>query len=456
MEISWRGYIRAVHGHIIEALFPENIPPLRSILVHNQEGIERLFEVEAHLDHQRVLALSLGPTEGLKRGLPLYTNNSPLLFPVGESLLGRVLNFKGEPLDGGPLLKEVSYVPVYRSQEEILEGIALKGIMEIGIKIIDLLCPFPQGGKVGLFGGAGVGKTVLLMEFIYKIARYYQGVSVFCGVGERMREGHELVVEMQNLGVLEKSVIILGQMQEAPGIRFRTPLSAITVAEYFRDTGRDVLFIIDNVYRFVQAGCEVSMLLGRFPSRVGYQPTLALEMAEIQDRLVSTEKGNLTSVQAIYVPADDITDPGCASVFPYLDTVVLLSRSMASQGLYPAVDPLGSSSKLLNPEIIGERHYQIALEVREHFARYRELKDIIALMGIEELSQQDRLIVKRARRLERFLTQPFFTMEEFIGRQGVHVPLEDTIKGCEYILSGKADRLPEEAFYMKGAIEEIL
>lgn len=456
MEATYKGYIRAIHGHIIEAFFPENIPPIRSILFHKNEKTEHLFEVETHLDHQRVLTLSLGHTEGLKRGLPLYTYNNPLLFPVGESLLGRVLNFKGDPLDGKAPLKEVSYIPVYKPQQDYFESIAIKGIMEIGIKIIDLLCPFPQGGKVGLFGGAGVGKTALLMEFIYKIARYYQGVSVFCGVGERMREGHELIVEMDNLGVLDKSVIILGQMQEAPGIRFRTPLSAITVAEYFRDSGRDVLFIVDNIYRFVQAGCEVSMLLGRFPSRVGYQPTLALEMAEIQDRLISTEKGNITSVQAIYVPADDITDPGCASVFPYLDTVVMLSRSMASQGLYPAVDPLGSSSKLLNPEIIGERHYQIALEVREHFARYRELKDIIALMGIEELSHQDRLIVKRARRLERFLTQPFFTMEEFTGRSGVHVPLEETLKGCEIILSGKTDKFPEEAFYMRGGIEGIL
>lgn len=454
MEQTNYGFIRAIHGHIIEAEFPEYLPPLRSVIFLEERDL--LFEVSAHMENQRVLALSLGATEGLKRGMTLYTYNQPLMYPVGDSLLGRILNFKGDPLDGGPPLKEVKYAPIYKVSEETLESMPLKGIMEIGVKIVDLLSPFPYGGKVGLFGGAGVGKTVLLMEFIYKIAQFYKGISVFCGVGERMREGHELFMDLKNLGILEKSVVILGQMQEAPGIRFRTPLSAITVAEYFRDQGMDVLFIVDNIYRFVQAGCEVSMLLGRFPSRVGYQPTLALEMAEIQDRLISTEKGTITSVQAIYVPADDITDPGCASVFPYLDTVVILSRSMAAQGLYPAVDPLSSTSKLLNPEIIGERHYEIAQLVREHFARYRELKDIIALMGIEELSHQDRIVVKRARRLEKFLTQPFFTTEEFTGRKGVHVPLEETLKGCEAILSGKTDHLPEEALYMTGRLEGLI
>lgn len=454
MDALYRGYIKAIHGHIVKAEFPDILPDIRALLF--LENKELFFEVSSHLDNRTVLALALGSTEGLKRGEIVYTTNLPLQYPVGDSLLGRVLNFRGEPIDGGPPLSDITLVPIYKPQPPSLEGIPLKGIMEIGIKIIDLLCPFPSGGKVGLFGGAGVGKTVLLMEFIYKIAYLYQGISVFCGVGERMREGHELFMEMKNLGILDKAIILLGQMQEAPGIRFRTPLSAITIAEYFRDKGIDVLFIIDNIYRFVQAGCEVSMLLGRFPSRVGYQPTLSLEMAEIQDRLISTDKGNITSVQAIYVPADDITDPGCASVFPYLDTVVILSRTMAAQGFYPAVDPLLSYSKIMTPEIIGKRHYEVAQKVREHFSRYKELKDIIALMGIEELSTEDRLIVKRARRLEKFLTQPFFTMEEFTGREGKQVPLEETLMGCEMILAGELDRIPEEALYMIGSIKEIL
>lgn len=454
MEIASQGRVKAIHGHVIEAEFPYFLPDIGSLLF--TEGQEYLFEVSSHIDHKTVLAIALGSTIALKRETILYTYNKPLLFPVGECLLGRVINFRGLPLDGKGPLKDYKLKTIFPIYPESPREFPLGGIMEIGIKIIDLLSPFLYGGKIGLFGGAGVGKTVLLMEFIYKVAKFHQGISVFCGVGERMREGHELLVEMENLGILDRAVILLGQMQEAPGIRFRTPHAAITVAEYFRDMGKDVLFIIDNVYRFVQAGCEVSMLLGRFPSRVGYQPTLSLEMAEIQDRLISTDRGSITSVQAIYVPADDITDPGCASVFPYLDTSVILSRNMASQGLYPAVDPLASSSKFLSPEIIGERHYMIAQKVREHLARYRELRDIIAIMGFEELSAEDRLIVKRARRLEKFLTQPFFTMEEFTGRKGRHVPLENTLKGCEYILDGGTDNIPEETLYMIGGLEEIL
>jgi F-type H+-transporting ATPase subunit beta len=344
---------------------------------------------------------------------------------------------------------------VHRAPPQLKEQIAVSGILETGIKIIDLLSPFPKGGKVGLFGGAGVGKTVLLMEFIYKVATVYSGISVFCGVGERMREGHELWREMEGRGIMENALLLFGQMSESPGIRFRVPLSAITLAEFFRDAmGKDILFLMDNVYRFVQAGNEVSVLLGRLSSRVGYQPTLLAELAEVEERLVSTGKGSITSVQAIYVPADDITDPACAGVFPHLDTTVVLSREIAAKGLYPAIDPLLSTSKFLSPQDVGERHCDISHKVREHLSRYKELLDIIAMLGIEELSPIDRLIVKRARKLERFLTQPFFLTQEFTGRKGRHVPLEKTLEGCERILSGEMDDVPEEAFFMKGEIGE--
>jgi F-type H+-transporting ATPase subunit beta len=334
--------------------------------------------------------------------------------------------------------------------------VTTSGILETGIKIIDLLSPFPRGGKIGLFGGAGVGKTVLLMEFIYKIAKGYSGTSIFCGVGERMREGHELWKEMQRQGIIDNALLVFGQMCESPGIRFRTPLSAISYAEFLRDEMRkDVLFLMDNVYRFVQAGNEVSVLLGRLSSRVGYQPTLLSELAEVEERLVSTKNGTITSVQAIYVPADDITDPAVANVFPHLDTTVVLSREIASKGLYPAIDPLLSTSKFLSPEDLGERHYEVSRKVKEHLSRYKELLDIISMLGIEELSPADRLIVKRARRLERFLTQPFFLTEEFTGRKGKNVALNKTLEGCEMILSDMLSDVPEEAFFMIGDIGEI-
>ena len=367
-----------------------------------------------------------------------------------------MFNVFGEPTDGKPPIEDCKQIPIHKSSPGLEEQTSASGILETGIKIIDLLSPFPKGGKIGLFGGAGVGKTVLLMEFIYKIVKVYSGISIFCGVGERMREGHELWREMERQDIMDNAILVFGQMCESPGIRFRTPLTAITLAEFFRDElGSDILFLMDNVYRFVQAGNEVSVLLGRLSSRVGYQPTLLSELADVEERIVSTKRGSITSVQAIYVPADDITDPAVANVFPHLDTTVVLSREIASKGLYPAIDPLLSTSKFLSPEDVGERHYQISRAVMEHISRYKELLDIIAMLGIEELSPADRLIVKRARKLEMFLTQPFFLTKEFTGRVGKHVPLNKTLDGCERILSGEMDDMPENAFFMIGDIEDI-
>jgi F-type H+-transporting ATPase subunit beta len=451
-----QGVITAIHGDIVEVGFQESLPGINDALfVEMPDGTLLTLEVHQHTSNTSVKAIALGFTQGLKRGMPVEHSGGPLRIPVGKECLGRVFNAFGKPIDDGPPLTDFILSPVHRPPPLLKEQIAVSGILETGIKIIDLLAPFPKGGKVGLFGGAGVGKTVLLMEFIYKVATVYSGISVFCGVGERMREGHELWREMQGRGILENALLLFGQMSESPGIRFRVPLSAITLAEFFRDEmGKDILFLMDNVYRFVQAGNEVSVLLGRLSSRVGYQPTLLAELAEVEERLVSTGKGSITSVQAIYVPADDITDPACAGIFPHLDTTVVLSREIAAKGLYPAIDPLLSTSKFLSPEDVGVSHCAISHRVREHLSRYKELLDIIAMLGIEELSPTDRLIVKRARKIERFLTQPFFLTEEFTGRKGRHVPLAKTLDGCERILSGEMDEVPEETFFMKGEIGE--
>jgi len=452
-----KGKVTAVHGHVVEIEFKEGTPALNeTIVIKRHDGRDLLLEVHKHQNHSSVIAIALGSPDGLQRGLTATATGKPFLFPVGKECLGRAFNIFGDPIDGRPPIKEYVLKPIHRKPPSLQEEVISSGIMETGIKIIDLLAPFPRGGKLGLFGGAGVGKTVILMEFIYKVAKIYSGISVFCGVGERMREGHELLMEMKRQGIIDNSILVFGQMDESPGIRFRVPLSGVAVAEYLRDEmGKDVLFIMDNIYRFAQAGSEVSVLLGRFPSRVGYQPTLSSELAEVQDRLVSTKRGMITSVQAIYVPADDITDPACAGVFPYLDTSIVLSRDMAAQGLYPAIDPISSTSKLISPEGVGKRHFIIAEGVNEHISRYRELKDIIAILGIEELSPSDRLMVKRARRLEQFLTQPFFLTEEFTGRKGRHVTLQETLNGCELIMTGKMDDVHEESFFMTGAIEEI-
>lgn len=451
------GIIAAIHGDVIEIEFNGGLPNINdSLVVKKMDGTNILLEVHDHISSTLVKAIALGFTQGLKRGMSVISSGSSLKIPVSKNCLGRVFNVFGEPTDGKPPLEDYKSIPIHKSSPSLEEQVSASGILETGIKIIDLLSPFPKGGKIGLFGGAGVGKTVLLMEFIYKIVKVYSGISIFCGVGERMREGHELWREMERQDIIDNAILVFGQMCESPGIRFRAPLTAITLAEFFRDElGSDILFLMDNVYRFVQAGNEVSVLLGRLSSRVGYQPTLLSELAEVEERIVSTQRGSITSVQAIYVPADDITDPAVANVFPHLDTTVVLSREIASKGLYPAIDPLLSTSKFLSPEDVGERHYQISRTVMEHLSRYKELLDIIAMLGIEELSPADRLIVKRARKLEMFLTQPFFLTREFTGREGKHVPVSKTLDGCERILSGKMDDIPENAFFMIGDIEEI-
>jgi F-type H+-transporting ATPase subunit beta len=451
------GVITSIHGDVIEIEFNAGLPNISDALIVNKpDGKNIVLEVHDHISRTSVKAIALGFTQGLKRGLPVISSGRPLHIPVCKGCLGKPLNIFGEPIEGEYPAEDIVQRPIHKPPPALDEQIPPSGILETGIKIIDLLAPFPKGGKVGLFGGAGVGKTVLLMEFIYKIAKIYSGISVFCGVGERMREGHELWREMQRQGMINNAVLVFGQMCESPGIRFRVPLTAITLAEFFRDeVGSDILFLTDNVYRFVQAGNEVSVLLGRLSSRVGYQPTLLSELAEVEERLVSTKNGSITSVQAIYVPADDITDPAVASVFPHLDTTVVLSREIAAKGLYPAIDPLLSTSKFLSPEDVGERHYEISRKVKEHLSRYKELLDIIAMLGVEELSPADRRIVKRARRLERFLTQPFYLTQEFTGRKGKHVPIDKTLEGCEMILSGKTDDVSEEAFFMIGALEEV-
>jgi F-type H+-transporting ATPase subunit beta len=451
------GVITAIHGDVIEIEFNAGLPNINdALIVKKPDRKNIILEVHDHISRTSVKAIALGFTQGLKRGMSVISSGRPLHIPACKGCLGKPLNIFGEPIEGEYPTGDLVQRPIHKLPPVLEEQIPPSGILETGIKIIDLLSPFPKGGKIGLFGGAGVGKTVLLMEFIYKIAKVYSGISVFCGVGERMREGHELWREMQRQGMINNAILVFGQMCESPGIRFRVPLTAITLAEFFRDeVGSDILFLMDNVYRFVQAGNEVSVLLGRLSSRVGYQPTLLSELAEVEERLVSTKNGSITSVQAIYVPADDITDPAVANVFPHLDTTVVLSREIASKGLYPAIDPLLSTSKFLSPEDVGERHYEISRKVKEHLSRYKELLDIIAMLGVEELSPADRHIVKRARRLERFLTQPFYLTEEFTGRKGRHVPLDKTLDCCEMILSGKADDVSEESFFMIGDIEEI-
>ena len=451
------GRIVAVHGDVIDIEFKERLPNINdAIEVRRADESLLQLEVHDHLSPTVVQAIALGSTQGLRRDMAVRNTGGALRIPVGTESLGGVFNLFGESSGGVATPVPAARRPIHAPPPSLERQVPATGILETGIKIIDLLAPFPRGGKVGLFGGAGVGKTVLLMEFIYKVAKGYAGISIFCGVGERMREGHELWKEMESKGILQHAILVFGQMCESPGIRFRVPLTAVTMAEFARDElGKDVLFLMDNVYRFIQAGNEVSVLLGRISSRVGYQPTLTAELSEVEERLVSTKSGTITSVQAIYVPADDITDPAVASVFPHLDTTVVLSRQIAAKGLYPAVDPLLSTSKFLNPEDVGPEHYEVAGAVREHLARYKELLDLISILGIEELSAEDRLVVKRARRLERFLTQPFFLTEEFTGRPGKHVPLAATIAGCRAIVSGRADDLSEEAFFMVGELEGV-
>jgi F-type H+-transporting ATPase subunit beta len=414
-------------------------------------------EVQQHLGDDRVRAVAMGSTDGLARGTDVVATGQPISVPVGDATLGRLFNLLGEPIDEqGPVDSDVRW-PIHRPAPDVEDLTPTRDIYETGIKVIDLLAPYAKGGKVGLFGGAGVGKTVLIQELIHNIAQEHGGLSAFCGVGERSREGNDLWLEMKESGVLDKTILVFGQMNEPPGARMRVGLSGLTMAEYFREEGgQDVLLFIDNIFRFVQAGSEVSALLGRMPSEVGYQPTLETEMGQLQERITSTSRGSVTSVQAIYVPADDLTDPAPASVFAHLNATTVLSRSISEKGIYPAVDPLDSTSTILKPDIVGEEHFKVANDVKETLQRYKELQDIIAILGIDELSDEDKQTVQRARKIERFLSQPFFVAEAFTGSAGTYVSVEDTVRSFKEIVEGKHDDLPERAFYMKGTIDDVV
>ncbi|WP_045225506.1 F0F1 ATP synthase subunit beta [Methyloterricola oryzae] len=447
-----RGTLIEVQGPVAVIQFRE-LPPLRQALAARCGDETVLFEVHQHLDQRHVRAICLHRTAGLFRGMAVEDTGSALRVPVSEACLGRLLDLFGNPLDGGEALASSEYRPIHGSPAPLHQILGESGILETGIKVIDLLCPFVRGGKTGLFGGAGVGKTVLVMEFMHAIAAMHKGVSVFAGVGERIREAHELWQEMRAAGVLPQTLLVFGQMDESPGVRFRVALSALTYAEYLRDClKREVLFVVDNVFRFVQAGSEISSLLGRMPATVGYQPTLSTEVAELQDRIMSTASGAVTSVQAVYVPADDMSDPAVNAILGHLDTTVILSRGQASKGIYPAVDPLRSGSKMMDRRSLGARHYAVAADVREHLARYAELEDIITMLGLSELSEQDRHIVLRARKLQRYLTQPFWVTAEHTGIAGVSVPLAQTLDDCDSIMAGRVDDWPEERFYMRGGL----
>lgn len=448
------GTIVEVHGPVV-IIDCKPLPPLHRALCTCFDHTTYLFEVHQHLSEHRLRAITLHGTAGLSRGMVVYDTGAPLQVPVSEQCLGRLLNIFGEPLDGLAVLPHDAFRNIHAKPIALSEAIGISGILETGIKVIDLLCPFVKGGKTGLFGGAGVGKTVLVMEFIHAVSAIHKGVSVFAGIGERIREAHELWREMQQAGVMKDTLMVFGQMDESPGVRFRVGLSALTYAEYLRDTlHKEVLFVVDNVFRFVQAGSEISSLLGRMPATVGYQPTLTTEVAELEDRILSTQQGAITSVQAVYVPADDMTDPAVSAILSHLDTIVILSRDQASKGIYPAVDPLRSSSKMMDKHTLGERHVAVAEGVREHLARYAELEDIIAMLGIEELSEIDRKIVMRARKLQRYLTQPFSVLAHDTRQTGVSVPLSQTLSDCEGFLSGRYDTVSEEDCYMRGAMPD--
>ncbi len=451
------GKVTQIIGAVVDAQFGESdLPSIYNALETSIGKNKLVLEVQQHLGEGQVRAVAMGSTDGLKRGTLVTDTGSPISVPVGKEVLGRLFNVLGETIDQKGPVKATKSLPIHRSAPTFSEQSVKSEVFETGIKVIDLLAPFVKGGKVGLFGGAGVGKTVIIQELIRNIAAEHGGYSVFAGVGERTREGNDLYHEMKQSGVIDKTAMVFGQMNEPPGARQRVGLSALTMAEYFRDEqGKDVLFFIDNIFRFSQAGSEVSALLGRIPSAVGYQPTLATEMGALQERITSTKKGSITSVQAVYVPADDYTDPAPATTFAHLDSTIALERSLAEQGLYPAVDPLASSSRALAPEIVGQEHYDVATQVLKVLQRYKDLQDIIAILGIEELSDEDKLTVARARKIQRALTQPFFVGEAFTGRKGKYVPIKETIKMFKEILDGKHDSKSEQAFYMIGTIEEV-
>ncbi|MCA9688544.1 MAG: F0F1 ATP synthase subunit beta [Myxococcales bacterium] len=449
------GRIVELRGPVVDVYFGDGLPAIHELLIVTHGEREVPLEVHAELDRSHVRAIALADTAGLRRGELVTRTRETLMVPTGDAVLGRVLDVRGEPLDGGPSIEAMGRQAIHRSPPPIAARSHMHGAFRTGIKLFDFLTPLPRGGRTGMFGGAGVGKTVLIMELVHNVISQSAGVCVFAGVGERSREGLELWEDMRASGVLERSVLVFGQMNEAPGARMRVALSALTMAEAFRDEqGRDVIFLVDNIFRFVQAGAEVSALLGRLPSRVGYQPTLATEVAGLQERICSTESGSISSVQAIYVPADDLTDPAVTATATHLDTSVVLSRQMAAKGLYPAVDPLASSSRLLSPEIVGDRHYRLAMQSRELLARAKDLEDIVAMLGMDELSPRDRTAVERARRLTRYLTQPFFVSEPFTGRPGAYVTLETVLDDVESILSGRTDEVDEAELYMIGSLAD--
>jgi F-type H+-transporting ATPase subunit beta len=466
------GRIEEIQGVVIEASFPpESLPEINHALEierpeatreEEQEGVSAgtaklVLEVQQHLGDDRVRAVAMDTTDGLARGLEVIDTGAPITVPVGRPVLGRIFNLLGETIDQGDPVETEERWPIHRPAPNVENLTPTTEMLETGIKVVDLLAPYAKGGKVGLFGGAGVGKTVLIQELIRNIAEEHEGLSAFCGVGERSREGNDLWLEMKESGVLDKTVLVFGQMNEPPGARMRVGLSGLTMAEYFREEGgQDVLLFIDNIFRFVQAGSEVSALLGRMPSQVGYQPTLETEMGQLQERITSTRQGSVTSVQAIYVPADDLTDPAPASVFAHLNATTVLSRAISEKGIYPAVDPLDSTSTILKPEIVGDEHFRVANQVKEVLQRYKELQDIIAILGIDELSDEDKLTVARARRIERFLSQPFFVAEAFTGTSGEYVPIAETVRGFQEILEGKHDDVPEGAFFLKGSIDQVV
>ena len=459
------GTVVQVIGPVLDVEFePDRLPDLYDALIVEKEATEGtatvklVVEVQQHIGRNQVRAVAMSSSDGVVRGMEAVDTGSPITVPVGDAALGRILNVLGEPVDEGePIPADVERWPIHR-KPPLFENLEPKtDVFETGIKVIDLLAPFVKGGKTGLFGGAGVGKTVIIMELINNVAKGHGGKSVFCGVGERTREGNDLYLEMKESGVIDSAALIYGQMNEPPGARLRVGLSGITVAEYFRDReGQDVLVFIDNIFRFTQAGSEVSALLGRMPSAVGYQPTLATEMGDLQERITSTDKGSITSVQAIYVPADDLTDPAPAAAFSHLDATVVLSRALTEIGIYPAVDPLDSSSRILDAQYIGEQHYEVAVEVQRILQRYKDLQDIIAILGMDELSEEDKHIVARARRVQRFLSQPFHVAEQFTGTPGRYVKIEDTVESFGRVISGEFDHLPEQAFYMVGGIDEVV
>ena len=458
------GRVIQVMGPVIDVQFEGgHVPAIYNAVRVTSEGfdspvpIDNVLEVAQHLGGNRVKCIAMQPTDGVVRGMKAIDTGAPISVPVGREILGRVLNVLGEPVDEAGEVKAKKFYPIHRPAPTLEDQSTETEMLETGIKVIDLVQPFSRGGKIGLFGGAGVGKTVIIMELINRIATQHGGFSVFAGVGERTREGNDLWLEMKESGVIDKTALIFGQMTEPPGARLRVGLTGLTAAEYFRDEeGQDVLLFIDNIFRFTQAGSEVSALLGRMPSAVGYQPNLATEMGELQERITTTKKGSITSIQAIYVPADDYTDPAPATAFAHLDATTNLERSIAEQGIYPAVDPLASTSRILDPRVIGEDHYSVARQVQGILQRYKDLQDIIAILGIDELSEEDKVTVSRARKIQRFLSQPFFVAEQFTGIPGKYVPIEETIRSFREVAEGKYDEIPEQAFYMVGGIEEVL